>query len=129
MASPVIGLTLAALSAAAIALPAGWFARSLVADHIQIPAVIEQQADLCAAATEAAAAAAVAGEQLRQFKIGERSSQRFIETSQAAADDARAKQDVLEMEIEHYAQRVRTRGGNVCALDADALELVGLHPN
>lgn len=117
------------LLAVVIAVPsmgAGWLARGIVVDRIEIPRVIEQQSDLCIAATEKAAADAVAAEQLRQFRIGEQSTQRFYEQSQAAAYDAQAQRDLLEMEIEHYAQRVREGGSSVCALDADALDLIGV---
>lgn len=117
------------LLGAAIAMPAlgaGWLARGIVVDRIEIPRVIEQQAELCAAATESVAAAAIAAEQLRQFKLAERATQRFYEQSRAAADDAQAQRDLLELEIEHYAQRVREGGSNVCALDAAALELIGV---
>lgn len=118
----------AAVAGALVAAPAGWFARGLVADFIEMPAVIERLDQQCELVTERAAADAVAAEQLRQFKISERVTQRFIDQSRMAADDARARQDVLEMEIEHYAQRVISRGGGICALDADALELIGVRP-
>ena len=124
-----IGLVVAAVVAGFVAGSAGWLGRGLVADHIQIPAVIAEQGRLCQAATEKAAADAIAAEQLRQFRIGERATQRFYEESQAAADDARARQDVLEMEIKVYEQRLNMAEGGVCAIDADALDLIGVRPD
>lgn len=123
-----IGLIAAAIGAALVAGSGGWFARGLVADHVQIPAIIEQQDQLCEAATEKAAAVAVAAEQLRQFRIGERATQTYIEQAQLAADDAAARIDVLEMEIKTYEKHVDADGGGVCALDAAALDLLGLQP-
>lgn len=121
-----IGTILAALALAGVAGTAGWLARGLVADNIEIPRVIEQQAEICEQVTERHAAEAVAAEQLRQFKIGEAAWDRFDQQSRAAADDAQAKLDVLELELERYAQRARDTG-RVCALDDAALELIGVH--
>jgi hypothetical protein len=120
-----IGMVLAAISGAVIAGPACWLARGLVVDHIEIPRVIEQQAEICKQVTERHAADAIAAEQLRQFKIGEVAWDRFDRESRAAADDAQAKLDVLELELESYAQRARN-AGRVCALDDAALELIGV---
>ncbi|WP_297105108.1 hypothetical protein [uncultured Devosia sp.] len=122
-----IGLVAAALAGSLVAGSAAWFGRGLVADHIQIPAIIEEQDRLCEAATEKAAADAVAAEQLRQFKIAERVTQRFIDESQTAADDAQALRDALELEIDAYEQRLDAAGESVCALDAAALDLIGVH--
>ena len=121
-----LGTVLAGLAVAGLAGAAGWLARGVVVDRIEIPRIIEQQAELCATTTEKVAADAVAAEQLRQFKIAERVTQRFYEQSRAAADDAQAQRDLLELEIEHYAQRVREGGSDVCALDDAALELIGV---
>lgn len=123
-----LGMIAAALGAGLLAGTAGWFARGLVADHMQIPAVVEQQDRLCEAATEKAAADAVAAEQLRQFRIGERATQSYIEQAQLAADDAQARIDVLEMEIKDYEKHVDAGDGGMCALDAAALDLLGLQP-
>lgn len=123
-----VGLIVAALAGSLVAGSAAWFGRGLVADHIQIPAIIEQQDRLCEAATEKAASDAVAAEQLRQFKISERVTQRFIDESQAAADDAQALRDALELEIDVYEQRLDAAGEGVCALDAAALDLIGVQP-
>ena len=120
-----IALVAAAISGALVAGSVGWFGRGLVVDHIEIPRVIEQQAEICEQVTERHAAEAVAAEQLRQFKIGETVWSRFNHQSQAAADDAQAKLDLLELELEIYAQRVRD-DGRVCALDDAALELIGV---
>lgn len=125
MNATTLGIVGGALLAALVGSSAGWFARGAVADRIEIPRVIEQQIAACTATTAAIAAIAVSNEQLRQFKIGERATQVFIEKSQAAADDAQAERDLLELEIEHYAQRVR-ESGRVCALDADDLDLLGV---
>ena len=121
-----IGTVLAALALASVAGTAGWLTRGLVVDRIEIPRVIEQQAEICQQVTERHAAEAVAAEQLRQFKIGEVAWSRFDQQSRAAADDAQAKLDVLELELERYAQRARD-AGRVCALDDAALELIGVH--
>lgn len=117
----IVGAVAAALTGSTI----GWWARGAVTEHIEIPRIIEQQAELCSAATEKAAAEAIAAEQLRQFRIGERATQQFYEQSKTAAEDAQALRDVLEMEIEAYAQRVRENGG-FCVLDDDALDLLGV---
>ena len=122
-----IGLMAAALSGALVGGGVGWFGRGLVVDHIEIPRIIEQQDRLCEAATEKVAADAIAAEQLRQFRIAERVTQQFIDESQAAADDAQAKQDVLELEIADYEQRLDAADGGVCALDDAALDLIGVH--
>lgn len=121
-----IGTVLAALALASMAGTAGWLTRGVVVDRIEIPRVIEQQAEICQQVTERHAAEAVAAEQLRQFKIGEVAWSRFDQQSRAAADDAQAKLDVLELELERYAQRARD-AGRVCALDDAALELIGVH--
>ncbi|HTN63923.1 MAG TPA: hypothetical protein VL147_20605 [Devosia sp.] len=121
-----IGTVLAALALASVAGTAGWLTRGVVVDRIEIPRVIEQQAEICQQVTERHAAEAVAAEQLRQFKIGEVAWSRFDQQSRAAADDAQAKLDVLELELERYAQRARD-AGRVCALDDAALELIGVH--
>jgi hypothetical protein len=119
----VAGALAAVLSGAA----GGWLARGVVVDTVEIPRVIEQQDRLCEAATEKAAADAVAGEQLRQFKISERVTQRFIDESRVAADDAQAQRDVLEMEIEAYEQRLNAASDDgICALDDAALDLIGV---
>lgn len=115
----------AALVVAAMAGTGGWMARGMVVDTIEIPRVITQQAEMCAAETATVAARATRDEQLRQFKIADRAAEQFDQRSQAAADDRQAEREVLEMEIEHYAQRVR-ESGRVCALDADDLALLGL---
>ena len=120
-----IGTIVAALALAGAAGSAGWLARGLVTDHIEIPRVIDQQAEICQQVTERHAADAVAAEQLRQFKIGEAAWDRFHQQSQAAADDAQAKLDVLELEFESYAQRARDTG-RICALDDADLELIGV---
>jgi hypothetical protein len=121
-----LGLIAAALSASLVAGTAGWIGRGLVVDHIEIPRVITQQVELCTAVTEKAAADAISAEQLRQFRGGELATEQFIRQSRAADDDRQAEHDLLELEIENYAQRVR-EGGRVCALDADDLDLLGLH--
>ena len=121
-----IGTVLAALALASVAGTAGWLTRGVVVDRIEIPRVIEQQAEICQQVTERHAAEAVAAEQLRQFKIGEVAWSRFDQQSRAAADDAQAKLDVLELELERYAQHARD-AGRVCALDDAALELIGVH--
>lgn len=123
-----VGLIVAALTGALVAGSAGWFGRGLVVDHIEIPRIIEEQDRLCEAATEKAAADAVAAEQLRQFRISERVTQRFIDESQAAADDAQALRDALELEIDAYEQRLDAAGEGFCALDAAALDLIGVQP-
>lgn len=120
-----LATALAALAVAGVAGFGGWLTRGLVVDHIEIPRVIEQQAEICQQVTERHAAEAVAAEQLRQFKIGEAAWDRFNAQSQAAEDDAQAKLDLLEMELERYAQRARD-AGRVCALDDAALELLGV---
>lgn len=120
-----ISTIIAGLAVAAIAGSAGWLARGMIVDRIEIPRVIEQQAETCRQVTERHAADALAAEQLRQFKIGEAAWSRFDQASQAAADDARAKLDVLELELERYAQRARDTG-RVCALDDADLELIGV---
>ena len=97
-----IGLIAAAASASLVAAPAGWFAYDLFAK----PGVIREERVRCEAVTRTAAAEAVAAEQLRQFKAGELATEQFIIESQAAADDAQAQRDLLEMEIKDYAQRV-----------------------
>lgn len=117
----IVGAATAALTGVTV----GWLARGAIADHVEIPRIIEQQAEHCAATTERAAAEAVAVEQLRQFRIGERATQQFYEQSKAAAEDAQALRDVLEMEIEAYAKHAR-ENGSVCALDTDALDLLGV---
>ena len=122
-----IGLMAAALSGALVGGGVGWFGRGLVVDHIEIPRIIEQQDRLCESAIEKVAADAIAAEQLRQFRIAERVTQQFIDESQAAADDAQAKQDVLELEIADYEQRLDAADGGVCALDDAALDLIGVH--
>lgn len=121
-----LDLAMAGAGALVAGLALGWGARGVVADHFQVPALVEQLDQQCALVTERASAEAIVAEQLRQFQIAERVTQSFITKSQAAADDAKARQDVLEMEIEHYVQRAHSQGGDVCALDADALELLGL---
>lgn len=113
------------MAAALVAGAAGWFGRGLVVDHIEIPRVIDQQAEICQQVTERHAAEAVAAEQLRQFKIGEAAWERFNSLSELAADDAQAKLDLLELELEDYAQRARD-AGRVCALDDAALDLIGV---
>lgn len=102
-------------------------------DLVVIPRVVEHQVELCTEVTEKVAANAVAAEQLRQFRIGERAAEQFFQDSEEAADDAQAERELFELQIEHYAQRVRTRDletgddrESVCALDADALELGGV---
>lgn len=118
-----IPLVAGAMAGAAITALLAWVA----VEHIAIPRVIAQQEERCQLASESLAAAAVAKEQLRQFHAAERVTQRFIEQSQAAADDAKARQDLLELEIGIYAEAMRD-GGGVCALDAAALELGGVRP-
>ena len=120
-----IGIIIGAAFAALVGSGAGWTARGLVVDHIEIPRIIEQQVEICTETTTAVAAKATRDEQLRQFQIGERATQTFIEQSASAADDAQAERDLLELEIENYAQRVR-ENGRLCALDAGDLELLGL---
>lgn len=129
--APSLGMIIGATLVALVGTGAGWTARGLVVEHIEIPRVIEQQVEICTKTTESVAAKATRDEQLRQFQIGERATQTSIEQSKAAADDAQAERDLLEMEIEHYAQRVREGDGGtvrkvVCSLDADDLDLLGL---
>lgn len=119
-------LIAAALGAALLGGAGGWLARGLVVDRIEIPRIIEQQDQACELVTERHAAEAVAAEQLRQFRIGEAAFDRFTTQSQAAADDAQAKHDLLELELERYAQRARDTG-RVCALDDADLNLIGVH--
>lgn len=121
------GMMVAAIAIGLAAGSAGWLARGLVADNIEIPRAIEQQGEICQQVTERHAAEAVAAEQLRQFRIGEAAFDRFTTQSQAAADDAQAKQDLLELELERYAQRARD-AGRVCALDDADLNLIGVRP-
>ena len=118
-----IGIIFGALSAVVVAAPAGWFAYDIIAK----PGIIREQQTICEATVRTAAAEAVAAEQLRRFRAGEAATEQFIKDSQAAADDAQAEHDLLELEIERYAQRVQDNG-RVCALDADDLGLLGLHP-
>jgi hypothetical protein len=120
LSSIVAGLVVAGLAGAA-----GWLTRGVVVDRIEIPRVIKQQAEICEQVTERRAAEAVAAEQLRQFKIGEAASDRFEQESRAAADDAQAKQDMLELELERYAQHARDTG-RICALDDADLQLIGV---
>ena len=116
-----IGLVVVALSSASVAAPAGWFAYDLLAK----PGVIREQQVICRGEVEAGAAKATRDEQLRQFRAGEFAAEQFIHRGQEAADDAQAKTDLLELEIEHYAQRVaETRA--VCSLDIDDLRLLGV---
>ena len=117
----IAGAAIGGLAAASL----GWLARGVVVDRIEIPRVIEQQAAICEQVTQRHAAEAVAAEQLRQFKIGEATWERFDRESRAAADDAQAQLDVLEMELERYAQRARDTG-RVCALDDADLDLIGV---
>ena len=124
----VMVILAATVSGALVGGTAGWFARGVVTDRIEIPRIIEQQDRLCEAATEKAAADAVAAEQLRQFQISERVTQRFIDQSLAAEDDAQALRDALEMEIEAYEQRLDAAEHGVCALDDAALDLIGVQP-
>ena len=125
MNTTTIGMIIGAALAALVGSGAGWAARGLVVDRIEIPRVIEQQVEICTLTTQAVAAKATRDEQLRQFQIGERVTQTFIEQSTQAADDAQAERDLLELEIENYAQRMR-ESGRFCALDAGDLELLGL---
>lgn len=124
-----IGLLAAALSATIVAAPAGWFAYDLIAK----PGVIREERVRCEAEVRTAAAEAVAAEQARRFRAGELATEQFIQQSQAAADDARAVRDVLELEIERYVQRANQRSEDgepdkvVCGLDADDLDLLGVH--
>jgi len=117
----IVGAVAGGLTAAGL----GWFGRGLVVDNIEIPRVIEQQGEICELVTERNSAEAVAAEQLRQFKIGEAAWQRFDRESQAAKDDAQAKLDLMELELERYAQRAQ-ESGRVCALDDADLELLGV---
>lgn len=119
----------AALAATVISVPAGWFAYDLIAK----PGVIREERLRCEGEVRTAAAEAVAAEQLRRFRAGEMATEQFIKDSQAAADDAQATRDLLELEIERYAQRVREGSGAdpdkvVCGLDADDLDLLGVQP-
>jgi hypothetical protein len=123
--SPVAVLILGAAPAAV----GGWLARGVVVDRIEIPRVVTQQVELCTSRTEATAAAARAEEQLRRFRAGELATEQFIRESQSAEDDRQARIDVLEMEIEHYAQRLAGRGEGeraACGLTADDLDFIGV---
>lgn len=130
--SPSVGMMIGAALVALAGTGAGWTARGLVVDHIEIPRVIEQQVEICTQTTEAVAAKATRDEQLRQFRIGEGATQTFIEQSKVAADDAQAERDLLEMEIEQYEQREPKGGVDtadrkiICGLDAGDLDLLGL---
>lgn len=125
--SPAVLLILGAAPGAV----AGWMARGIVVDHIEIPRVITHQVELCTARVEKAAADAVAAEQLRRFKAGELATEQFIREAQAATDDRAAERDVLEMEIERYVQRMADRDGgapdNGCSITVDDLDLLGMH--
>lgn len=121
----------AALGATVIAAPAGWFAYDLIAK----PGVIREERLRCEGEVRTAAAEAVAAEQLRRFRAGEMATEQFIKDSQAAADDAQATHDMLELEIERYVQRINQQGdgddasGKIeCGLDAYDLDLLGVRP-
>ena len=118
------GVAAGAVCGAIVALLLSW----AVVSWIVVPNVIAHQVELCTAATEKAAADAIAAEQLRQFRAGELATEQFIKESQVAADDAQAQRDLLEMETKDYAKRMDDRGAGVCALDAAALELIGVRP-
>lgn len=130
------GLAAAAISAALVSAPAGWFAYDLIAK----PGVIREERVRCDAIVKGVeeevrrvTAEALAAEQLRRFRAGELATEQFIKESQAAADDAQAVRDVLELEIEQYVQRIREQGddddatGKVrCSIDAVDLDLLGV---
>lgn len=124
MGGTAYGVAAGAVCGAIVALLLSWATVS----WIVVPNVIAHQVELCTAATEKAAADAIAAEQLRQFRAGELATEQFIREGLAAADDAQAKRDLLEMEIKDYAKRMDDRGAGVCALDAAALELIGVRP-
>ncbi|CDP50953.1 hypothetical protein [Devosia sp. DBB001] len=103
---------------------AGWWGRSATFAWFDRPSIIREQEALCASRTEAAAAAAMAAEQLRQFRAGERAATEFDLKQQQMADDWAAQRTVLEREIADYEQRL-DESGRVCALDVDDLRFLG----
>lgn len=116
--------------AALAAVPAsyvGWVTRGFVFEWIEKPALVHQQQELCTAEVEKAAAEARAAEQLRQFRAAELATEQFIRQSESAADDRQAEMDVLQLEVERYAQLLSDRG-RVCPLDRDDLTFLGVQP-
>lgn len=117
---PVLGV-LAALIGSGLSLGAA----KLWNDWIDNPSIVREQRAICVAEVEAAAAKATRDEQLRQFRAGEAATEQFIQESQLAAEDAAARENLLEMEIKAYEQRL-AKSGRQCALDSDDLDFLGL---
>lgn len=119
--SPAVAVILGLIGGGGLALGGA----KLWNDWIDNPGIVRQQQAICQSEVEAAAAKATRDEQLRQFKLGEAATEQFIKESQTAADDQRAKTDVLELEIEQYEQRL-SAAGRKCNLDTLDLDLLGV---
>lgn len=115
-----------ALGAGALALVSGggaWAARGWVFDTFERPAIVKAEQAQCATRVEAAATAAKAAEQLRQFRIGEQAYQQSAErdAEDKAWADARLAQ--LQRENEDYA-RERRKAGRICDLTRGDIDYV-----
>jgi len=92
--------------------------------YVDDPRVAELERERLTREFEAAAAAAMAAEQLRQFKIGERAYQQFY--LEQREDDAwsAAARNLFGMELADYERRLAEAGGacSLSQLDIDYLD-------
>ena len=124
-----IGLMAAALSAAIIAGPIGWFSRGLVFDHIQRPAIVRAATDKANdAATirvmDAAKRAEDAERERQQSASAEalRIYREALANSERAALEARTR---LDQEIAAYEAKLATEGSSCVLTDTDIDWLYG----
>lgn len=115
-----------ALAAAGASLLAGggvWAFRGWAFETFDRPAIVRAAEERCAKQVEAAATAALASEQLRQFRIGE---QAYQQASEREAEDrawADARLSQLQKENQDYA-RERRKAGRSCDLTRGDIDYV-----
>lgn len=92
---------------------------------IHDPAVRRETKALLTVEVQRASDAATAAEQLRQFRIGEAATQKYIE--QKAADDAaqQAQVDEMQKEIVDYERDKAAAGDTTCRLTQRDLDFLG----
>lgn len=118
--SPLLVLLIGAMPA----VTAGWFARGVIFERIERPALIRTQEQICTAEVQAAAAQARAEEQLRQFRAGEQATESFIRQSQRVEAARAADQALLQQEVDRYAVELAKRD-RLCGLTSEDLIFLG----
>jgi hypothetical protein len=112
---------LAGLISATALSSAGFWAWNTFVDN---PGIVRFEQAKCALAVEAAAAKAVAEEQLRQFRIGEAAFDKAFK--QDAEDQAwqQARVKLLQSEIADYERERQADGRSLCPLTRRDLEFL-----